>query len=149
MQIPTTCTRIAAANKQVASSFGYNSYFVDEVISQVTDDLVEKCGYTPTQASQLIYRGGLRIYTTQDEHLQNLSDKVLEDESNYPKNSVWQLEYRLSVQHTDGTVSNYSEGSLRNYFADKKDSKFSVYYTDKSKANAFIDKFKSSETIQG
>ncbi len=138
-------TRIAAVNKQVASSFGYNSYFVDEVISQVTDDLVEKCGYTPTQASQLIYRGGLRIYTTQDEHLQNLSDKVLEDESNYPKNSVWQLEYRLSVQHTDGTVSNYSEGSLRNYFADKKDSKFSVYYTDKSKANAFIDEFKAAK----
>lgn len=137
--------RIAAVNEEVASAYGYNSYFVDEVISQVTDDLVENCGYTPTQASQMIYRGGLRIYTTQDENLQEICDSVLEDESNYPTNSVWQLEYRLSVEHKDGTVSNYSEGSLRNYFSEKNNSKFSIYYTDKSKADAYIEEFKQAK----
>ncbi len=137
--------RIANTNENVANIYGYNSYFVDEVISQVTDDLVEKCGYTPTQASQLIYRGGLRIYTTQDEELQDICDSVLEDESNYPSSSEWQLEYRLTVEHSDGKVTNYSEGSIRNYFAEQGNKKFSLYYKDKKDADKYIEEFKKAK----
>ena len=137
--------RIATINEEIASSYGYNSYFVDEVISQVTQDLVDKCGYTPTQASQMIYKGGLRIYTTQEASLQKICDTILQDESNYPANSEWQLEYRLSVQHKDGTTTNYSEGSIRNYFASEKNSNFSLYFKDKDKATSYIEKFKKAK----
>ncbi|MDO5521180.1 MAG: transglycosylase domain-containing protein [bacterium] len=141
--------RIATTNEEVSNIYGYNSYFVDEVISQVSDDLVEKCGYTPTQASQLIYRGGLRIYTTQDERLQELCDSVLEDESNYPKNSIWQLEYRLTVEQADGTTHNYSEGSIKNYFAEQGNKNFSLYYKNKKDVNKYIKEFKKFKVKDG
>ena len=54
----------------ITTSSSTYSYFVDEVIEQLTDDLMEQYGYTETQASNLIYGGGLQIYTTQDTDMQ-------------------------------------------------------------------------------
>ena len=42
------------------------SYFVDELINQLTSDLMSQKGYTEAQATSLIYRGGLQVYSTQD-----------------------------------------------------------------------------------
>ncbi len=42
------------------------SYFTDELTQQVRDALVDKLGYSETQAYNLLYGGGLSIYTTQD-----------------------------------------------------------------------------------
>ena len=40
------------------------SYFTDELIEQVMEDLKDKLGYTETQAYNKLYSGGLSIYTT-------------------------------------------------------------------------------------
>ena len=48
------------------------SYFTDELVSQVQQDLKDKFGYTDTQAHNLLYSGGLSIYTTQDPHCRRL-----------------------------------------------------------------------------
>ena len=45
-----------------ASSTPY-SYFTDELTQQVKETLMEKLGYTETQAHNLLYSGGLQIYT--------------------------------------------------------------------------------------
>ncbi len=50
------------------------SYFVDEVIVQVKDDLVSEYDYTTEEAYDLLYRGGLSIYITQDVHMQEIVD---------------------------------------------------------------------------
>ena len=42
------------------------SYFTDELIEQVISSLMEKLDYSESQASNLLYSGGLQIYTTQD-----------------------------------------------------------------------------------
>ena len=42
------------------------SYFNDEVISQVINDLMVQKGYTEVQAQNAVYSSGLHIYTTQD-----------------------------------------------------------------------------------
>ena len=39
------------------------SYFVDETIVQALSDLQEKAGYSETEARNLLYSGGLKIYT--------------------------------------------------------------------------------------
>lgn len=44
------------------------SYFTDELIEQVIQDLMEKLDYTESQASNLLYSGGLQIYTTRPGH---------------------------------------------------------------------------------
>lgn len=78
--------RIQLVNEeQISTNSTTNSYFVDELILQVQEDLQDKLGYTETQAINAIYRGGLRINTTQDTKLQEICDTVINDESNYPE----------------------------------------------------------------
>ena len=47
---------------------------MDRLVTEVQRDLVEKCGYTKEQAYQLLYSGGLEIYTTQDPEIQAIVD---------------------------------------------------------------------------
>lgn len=53
-----------------------HSYFVDAVIEDVISDLKEKKNMTDKMASNLIYGGGLRIYTTMDSDVQKAIDDV-------------------------------------------------------------------------
>jgi len=60
------------------------SYFVDEVIMSVKEDLMEEKGYSEALASQLLYTGGLKIVTTLDPDVQAKMDAVFIDEDNLP-----------------------------------------------------------------
>lgn len=60
------------------------TYFEDELTDQVIDDLMNIKGYTKTQATNLLYSGGLKIYTTQDSEIQNILDEEYSDTSNFP-----------------------------------------------------------------
>ena len=62
------------------------SYFIDELISQIREDLIEQKGYTEVQANNAIYSGGLRIYSTQDPEIQRIMDEEFQNEANYPEN---------------------------------------------------------------
>lgn len=46
------------------------SYFTDFVKTQVIDSLVHKLGYTKEHAEEMVFAGGLQIYSTIDVHLQ-------------------------------------------------------------------------------
>lgn len=142
--------RIKETNVMISSSYQYNSYFVDELIEQVTDDLVEKLGYSTTQATNKIYKGGLRIYTTQDSSMQNICDKVINDLSYYPNSTQYSLTYALSVQHADNTVTNYSEGHIKLYMNNEvKDTKFDLYFNDEKEALPYIEKFRKHVVGEG
>ena len=58
-------SRIQTVNEEYTTK-SYYSYFTDELIVQVMEDLQSELGYTQTQALDLIYSGGLRIITRQD-----------------------------------------------------------------------------------
>jgi penicillin-binding protein 1A len=60
------------------------SYFVDQVINDVLNDLQKEKGYSKTVASKLLYTGGLKIYATIDPNIQNAMDKVFKDSKNFP-----------------------------------------------------------------
>ena len=145
-------SRIKSHNEESEASTIY-SYFVDEVTNQVMTDLVEKKGYTDTQAYNLLYSGGLSIYTTQDPAIQKICDTVTGDEDNYPANTKWYLEYTLSIEHKDKEVENISTELFESYFK-KQNAKFSMLFSDKDTAQEYIDRFKeeylkSSDTVLG
>ena len=73
------------------------SYFIDELISQIKQDLMEQKGYTSVQASNAIYSGGLRIYTTQDPQIQQIMDEEFQNEANFPENIQIGLDWALTV----------------------------------------------------
>ncbi len=62
-----------------------NSYFVDQVVTDVIDALVNDKGYTESYARSLVFSGGIQIYSTMDMDIQAAVDKIFEDPSNFPK----------------------------------------------------------------
>ncbi len=64
----------SAASSAAATEI--QSYYVDYVIQSVINDLVSQCGYTKSQASKLIYNGGLRIYSAVDTSIQEQLEDV-------------------------------------------------------------------------
>ena len=69
------------ADDRVLNQNEVNSYFVDALITQVSQDLAEKYGYDQSHANQKFYNGGYNIYATVDPEMQAAAEKVFEDES--------------------------------------------------------------------
>ncbi len=124
-----------------------NSYFVDALTQEVLDDLMEK-GYTETQAYTLLYSGGLNIYSTQDPSIQAVVDEVVNDESNYPNGTRWYLNYRLTVQSADGTITNYSTEMMESYFKESN-SRFTMIFDTKEDAQAKEEEYKAAVVGEG
>ncbi|BCN30038.1 transglycosylase domain-containing protein [Anaeromicropila herbilytica] len=139
--------RIQTVNKEQSDSSVY-SYFVDELINQVINDLQTKKGYSYTQATNALYRGGLSIYTTQDSAIQKICDSVFQDPSYFPSNSKWELSYRLSILKKNGKTVNYSEGHVRNYFSQKHQT-MPELFSQKGDVKPYIQEFKSSVVEDG
>lgn len=136
-------SRIKKVNKSYTKSSTVNSYFVDELISQLEEDLKNKLGYSSSEAYNLIYRGGLSIYTTQDTNMQKICDEAVSDASLFPTGSKYELIYRLTVTDKEGKQTNYSEYDLLRYFQ-KSNKGFSLYFSSKADAKPYIQKFRKS-----
>lgn len=137
-------SRIQLVNtEEYSQSSNVNSYFVDALIDEVINDLVEELGYTSTQAYNMVYRGGLSILSTQDTELQKICDEVFADESMYPAHTKLELSYRLTVIDKNGEAHNYNEGTLKRYFIEKNGS-FSLYFNDKESAQPYIEEYRNS-----
>ena len=64
-----------------------NSWYVDTVICDVRDDLMEKYGISSEIASNMINSGGLSIYTLMDPKVQSAMEEVYADEESFPENA--------------------------------------------------------------
>ncbi len=60
-------------------------FFVETVIDDVIDDLVNIKGYPKDEAQRLLYSGGLQIYSTVDPYVQRTMEEVFADDSNFAK----------------------------------------------------------------
>ncbi len=60
------------------------SYFVDQVVIDVMNDLMTKRNMSESDATKLLFKGGLKIYTTMDPNVQEAMEKVFENNSNFP-----------------------------------------------------------------
>jgi len=60
------------------------SYFTDQVITDVVNDLVTEKGISESLARQLVYSGGYKIYATIDMDIQNLVDEVYTNPEYWP-----------------------------------------------------------------
>ncbi len=73
------------ASKKTKTENAIWSYYVDYVIQSVRDDLVDQYGYTKSQASSMIYSGGLRIYCAVDLRIQEAMESVYVNRTSFPK----------------------------------------------------------------
>ena len=124
------------------------SYFEDELIDQVINDLMNIKGYTRTQAQNLVYSGGLSIYTTQDASIQKILDEEYADPSNYPDYVQYALDYALTVQNPDGEEINYSKEMLRLYFQNE-DPEFDLLFDSQEEGQSYVDRYKEHVLADG
>lgn len=59
-------------------------YYVDLVVEDVIRDLMEEYGYTYNYAANMVYYGGLSIYSAEDPSLQKSVEAIYANENNYP-----------------------------------------------------------------
>lgn len=125
------------------------SYFTDELVEQVMTALQEKKGYTETQAYNLLYSGGLEIYTTQDPDLQAIVDEEVNNPANYDV-AYYSVDYRLSIQHEDGTTTNYSNESMKKYFrSDLGQSSYNGLFRSQEAAAEAVEQYRTAMTKEG
>ncbi len=119
------------------------SYFTDELIEQVLQDLMEKLDYTESQASNLLYSGGLQIYTTQDPDIQAIVDEEINNPDNYDA-AKYSMEYRLSVTHANGETQHYSNKNVEAWRKSVQgDKNFNGLYTSTEALQQDIDQYKT------
>lgn len=75
---------LVVSNAHKESLGKITSYFVDQVVNDVINDLVEQKGYSSDFATQQVYNGGLKIYSTIDPEIQEIMEDVFTDTSNFP-----------------------------------------------------------------
>lgn len=140
-------SRIQNVNQETGGDTAVNSYFVDALTNDIIDDLIA-AGYNETQAYGLLYSGGLKIYSTQDPRIQKICDSVFQDESNYPEGTKYLLSYELSVQSSDGTVTNHSSEMFQSHFKAQKSS-FNMIFDSKEAAENAIAEYKAAVMAAG
>ena len=136
-------SRIQNVNTMAKEKNSPYSYFTDALISQVTQALINEMGYTETQAHNLLYSGGLSIYTTQDPNLQQIVDSEVNNPENYP-DTKYSLEYRLTVTDSEKNTHNYSEKDINKYHSETLHDGFGGLYPTEDAAKADAEKYKSS-----
>ena len=142
-------SRIQAAQEKNSSTENtVYTYFEDELTDQIINDLMNIKGYTKTQATNLLYSGGLKVYTTQDSTIQNILDEEYSDPSNYPDTIQYELDYALTVTDPDGNQVNYSKEMLQLYFQNE-DPGFDLLFDSPEEGQTYVDRYKASILADG
>ena len=125
------------------------SYFTDAVFDEVLNDLMEQYGYTQTQASNLLYSGGLSIFTTMDPDIQAIVDEEVNKEENYDF-TEYSIEYSLDVQRSNGTVESFNTNDLKNYHnVTLNKPAFKLIFPDDASIEAAVSEFRNYVLQEG
>ena len=93
------------AEEAVLNQNEVNSYFIDALINQVSEDLSKKYGYDKSHADRMFYNGGYKIYATVDPDIQAAAESVFTDEAYNLKNSQGdKLQAGITILDYEGRV---------------------------------------------
>ena len=90
-----------------------SNYFADYVIEDVISDLQEN-GYSEEQATDLVYNGGIQIYTTMDSQAQSVIEKEFANPANFPKSSGYAKDKNGNILDDHGNPILYPYSSYIN-----------------------------------
>lgn len=138
----------AAQEKHSDNSNTIYTYFEDELTDQIINDLMNIKGYTKTQATNLLYSGGLKVYTTQDSAIQNILDEEYTDPSNFPDQTQYELDFALTVTDPEGNQVNYSKEMLQLYFQNENPN-FDLLFDSPEEGQTYVDRYKENILADG
>jgi penicillin-binding protein 1A len=90
-----------------------SSYFADYVIKSVVKDLMSELNLNESDAKQMIYNSGLKIYTTMNSNMQKIAEKEFTDNANFPKVTGLSKDKAGNILNANKNIMLYS---YNNYF---------------------------------
>lgn len=87
-----------------------NDYFIDTLIQQVTEDLMEEYDCSESMASSMVYNGGLKIYATVNTDVQQKMEKVYKNVDRYFYLKGKNLQGERVHAQSGMTIMNYDGG---------------------------------------
>ena len=91
----------------------FSNFFADYAIETVINDLQEIAGYSYEDAVNLVYNGGIQIYTTMDSQAQSVVEQEFADESNFPTATGYSVDDDGNILDDYGNIALYD---YDNYF---------------------------------
>ena len=126
-------SKLVCTEQQEEGGTANHNYFVEAMINQLAVDLQEDLGYTEKQAYNLIYSGGLEIYSTMNTDMQEIVDDVFTDDSNFPAgDGTLDVTYLISVLDT----TNPDEDTNQSHYERK------TTVTSEDEVDAFVESVK-------
>lgn len=107
-------------NAQLSNKASKYSYFHEYLLDEVIHDLMEKYDYSEDKATDLVYTGGLNIYSTVDSHAQAMIVKEFNKDSNFPSIAGYSTDGNGNIINSGGGIMLYS---YRNFFNGKNEFK--------------------------
>lgn len=107
-------------NAQLSNKASKYSYFHEYLLDEVIQDLMEKYDYSKDKATDLVYTGGLNIYSTVDSHAQAMIVKEFNKDSNFPSIAGYSTDGNGNIINSGGGIMLYS---YRNFFNSKNEFK--------------------------
>ena len=140
--------RISEHNDTIETSM--NTYFVDAVIDDVAQDLMEKKGYSQSDAYKALYQGGLTIKSTQDLDIQAICDEEAMNPDNYAVGTKYSFFLSFQVKKADGTTENYTNQTMLSYYKKvNKNQDYSINYNSEEDCYAAIEEYKKDVMEEG
>lgn len=92
-------SKLLATDNTKTDGVKIHSYYEDALIDQISEDLQTKYNMSAKQANNVIYNGGLQIYSNYDTRIQGIVDGVMLDDSNFPKPTYKiDIDYLVSIE---------------------------------------------------
>lgn len=127
-----------------------NTYFVDAVIDDVFNDLVEKKGYSENEAYKAIYQGGLTIKSTQDLNIQKICDEEAANPANYDAGTKYSFFLSFQVREKDETIHTYTNQTMLSYYKKKNNNKnYSINFNSEEECRAAIAQYEADMLESG
>lgn len=119
------------------------SYFEDELIDQIINDFISIKGYTRTQARNMVYSGGIQVYSTWNRDIQKIIDEEYANADNFPAYVQYALDFALTIALPDGQQANYSKEMLELYFLNE-DPTFDLLFDTPEEGQEYVNRYKAA-----
>lgn len=135
-------SRIQRVNTAMKEEHSASSYFQDELVEQVVEDLMKLKGYSESQAYKMIYSNGLSIYTTQNSQIQKICETELSNPANYNDTQI-SFSWQIDIKEKDGTIVHYTEQKMLTYLKDHYSKNYTLNYANQEAADQSIANYKT------
>ena len=98
--------------KKVNDSYNYE-WFARPVVEELTKDLKEVYGYTDEEIKLHLRNDGLKIYTTMDKDLQNHSQEIVNNATNYINLAEWTDENGVIQPQISSVIIDFKTGHVK------------------------------------